>query len=156
MWRYVAGLVGGALLIAGSVLWWKNAAIARHPLPDAPVAEAQAPTDDRAPTPEPPAASEKTREERRLSRIDHDKNGQVSRDEFLAMRRRNFDKLDRDHDGRLSFDEYATKAVERFAVADKDKSQALTAVEFATTRIVRKADATRCPLPRRANEEDDG
>ena len=37
-----------------------------------------------------PARSEKTREEKRFLRSDHDKNGAISRDEFLAARRRNF------------------------------------------------------------------
>jgi hypothetical protein len=153
MWRYLVGLVAGVLLVAGGVLWWRSSAIAHRTLPNAPGATAQAGGADDA-MPDPPEASEKTREEKRLSRIDHDKNGQVSRDEFLAARRRNFAKLDVDGDGKLSFEEYAAKGVERFATADTDKSGALTAAEFATTRIVRKSQPTcRCPAQRPANED---
>jgi hypothetical protein len=154
MWRYLVGLVAGVLLVAGGVLWWKSTAIARHTLPDAPAQVAAAAAGEALP--ELPMASEKTREEKRLSRIDHDKNGEVSRDEFLAARRRNFAKLDVDGDGKLSFDEYAVKGVERFAAADKDKTGALTAAEFATTRIARKDSATRCPPANRPADQDEG
>ncbi len=155
MWRYLVGLVAGVLLVAGGVLWWRNAAVARHTLPDAPAAQAGGAADEDA-LPEPPAASDKTREQKRLSRIDKNKDGQVGRDEFLAARRRNFDKLDIDHDGRLSFDEYAAKAIDRFTDADKDKSGTLNAAEFATTRAVRKTRPTcRCPEPREAKGDEE-
>ena len=152
MWRYLVGLVAGVLLVGGGALWWRSAAIARHSLPDAP----QVATAADSAMPDPPAASEKTREEKRLSRIDHDKNGQVGRDEFLAMRRRNFDKLDLNHDGQLAFDEYAAKAIERFVAADKDKTGALGAAEFATTKPPRKTVTERCAPAGKAKEEDEG
>jgi len=153
MWRYLVGLFAGVLLVAGGVLWWKSTAIARHALPDAPAEAASAGAGEGLP--ELPMASEKTREEKRLSRLDHDKNGEVSRDEFLAARRRNFAKLDVDGDGKLSFEEYAVKGVERFAAADKDKTGALNAAEFATTRLARKAATTRCPPAGRAGDQDE-
>jgi hypothetical protein len=156
MWRYLVGLVAGVLLVAGGVLWWRSSAIARHILPDAPQIAASAGGATEEAMPDPPAASEKTREERRLSRIDHDKNGEVSRDEFLAARRRNFARLDIDGDGKLSFEEYAVKGVERFAAADKDKTGALNASEFATTRVVRKTQTTRCPPPARSAAREEG
>jgi hypothetical protein len=155
MWRYLVGLAAGVMLMAGGVLWWKSTAMARHTLPDAPQAAAASGGVGEG-LPELPMASEKTREEKRLSRIDHDKNGQVSRDEFLAARRRNFAKLDVDGDGKLSFEEYAVKGIERFAEADKDKTGALTAAEFATTRVARKASATRCPPAGRSGDQDEG
>jgi hypothetical protein len=155
MWRYLVGLAAGVMLMAGGVLWWKSSALARHTLPDAPQAVAVG-SGAGGDLPELPMASDKTREEKRLSRIDHDKNGQVSRDEFLAARRRNFAKLDVDGDGKLSFEEYAVKGIERFAEADKDKTGALTASEFATTRVTRKTSTTRCPPAGRAADSDEG
>ena len=46
-----------------------------------------------------PEATEKTREEKRFSRYDKNKDGKVQIDEYLAARRKNFDKLDLDHNG---------------------------------------------------------
>ena len=142
MWRYLVGLIAGVLLMGGSALWWRNSATARSTLPDAPIAALSGSGDA---TPDPPAASEKTREEKRFSRYDHDRDNVVSRDEFLASRRRAFAKLDVNGDGKLSFDEYAVKTEKRFATADHDGSGTLDAPEFATTRIVRKTRAApRC------------
>jgi hypothetical protein len=148
MWRYLVGMLAGVLLMGGGLLWWHSRAIASHVLPEAPVALAGlAAGGNNEEVPEPPIASEKTREQKRFSRYDHDKNGAVSREEFLAARRKAFAKLDTDHDGKLSFDEYAVKTETRFADADADHNGTLTPAEFATTRIARKprAAAPRCP-----------
>jgi len=160
MWRYLVGAVAGVLLVAGGVLAWQNVASASHrasPLPArllAPASDGGSAADD--PVPDPPAASEKTKEEKRFSRYDHDRNGRVSRDEFLLARRKNFAKLDTDGNGQLSFDEYAVKGEQRFAGADADKSGTLDAIEFATTRVQRKARPTpRCP-PSRSSDDDQG
>jgi hypothetical protein len=59
----------------------------------------------------------KTREEKRFSRYDKNKDGKVQTDEYLAARHRNFDKLGADHNGALSFQEYAVKGIEKFDVA---------------------------------------
>ena len=156
MWRYLVGMVAGVLLVAGGVLWWRNSAVASHILPAAPrLAAANTQTGAAGDeVPEPPAASVKTREEKRFGRYDHDKNGAVSRDEFLMARRKAFAKLDANGDGVLSFDEYAVKTEKRFADADADRSGALTAPEFATTRIARKTrTAPRC-APVAARDEE--
>jgi hypothetical protein len=160
MWRYFVGAAAGVMLVAGGVLAWQNVAIATHRVPPLP-ARLVAPAADEAgaddPVPDPPAASEKTKEQKRFSRYDRDRNGTVSRDEFLAARRKNFAKLDLDGNGQLSFDEYAVKGEQRFAGADADKSGALDAAEFATTRVQRKAHASpRCPPPRAAGDDDQG
>jgi hypothetical protein len=156
MWRYLVGLAAGVLLVLGGVLWWQSSAGAREVLPDAPAARtasiAVEPGADEVPLP--PRASEKTREEKRFARYDKDKNGGVSRDEFLAARKRAFAKLDLNGDGALSFDEYAIKGRERFAKADADKTGVLTAAEFATTRVVRATrSAAKCPPARETSEE---
>ncbi len=154
-WRYLVGMAAGVLLMAGGVFWWRTTTIAGHAFAEAPSVSGSASATGDDAMPDPPAASEKTREQKRLSRIDHDKDGQVSRDEFLAARRRNFAKLDKDGDGKLSFDEYAAKAIERFDEADKDKSGKLNAAEFATTKAVRKAHENRCPPQAKAKDEDE-
>ena len=91
-----------------------------------------------------PQATEKTREEKRFDRYDHDKNGKIDRDEYLLARHKNFAKLDTNGDGKLSFEEYAAKAIVKFSTADSDHSRTLDHAEFATTRVVRKT-RPRCP-----------
>jgi hypothetical protein len=80
-----------------------------------------------------PEADSKTREEKRFSRYDHDKDGKVEAAEYLAARQRNFAKLDVDHNGALSFQEYAAKGIEKFNAADKGRKGWLTQAELATT-----------------------
>lgn len=99
---------------------------------------------------DPPQATEKTREEKRFSRYDRDKNGGVAAAEYLFSRRKAYAKLDVNGDGKLSFDEYAVKTITKFNGADKDRSGVLTPVEFLTTRVVRaKPKSTKCPPPLR-------
>lgn len=88
-----------------------------------------------------PEASPATREERRFNRYDKDRDASITRDEYLAARRKAFAKLDVNGDGRLDFDEWAVKATAKFAAADRDKSGAMNAAEFATTAVRRKAPA---------------
>lgn len=137
MWRYLVGAVAALVLAGGGLWWWKNSAIAERGEPRPSYAAAPAmPTDV---LPEPPVADEKTKEQKRFARVDKDKDGRITRDEYLNLRRKNFAKLDRNGDGVLSFDEYAVKAIDKFAAADKDRNGSLNAVEFATTRVQRKA-----------------
>ena len=91
-----------------------------------------------------PEATPKTREKKRFGRYDKDRNGSITREEYLASRRKAYAKLDRDGDGRLSFDEWAVRAATKFAGADRDKSGAMNAAEFATTAVKRRP-ARRCP-----------
>lgn len=144
MKAYLAGAGSMLLLLAaGFFLWTGLVRRDGSPIPTAPAALASL-TNDAMALPEPPEATEKTREQKRFSRTDHDHDGKIGRDEYLQLRRKNFAKLDTDGDGRLSFDEYAAKAIAKFDGADADKSGALDAAEFATTRAVRKTKP-RCP-----------
>jgi hypothetical protein len=61
----------------------------------------------------------------------------VTRDEYLASRRKAWAKLDANGDGRLSFDEWSAKTIAKFAAADKDGSAAMNPAEFATTAVKR-------------------
>jgi len=155
MWRYLVGTLAGVLLLGGGVLLWRSSATANRALiPAAPAVEVAA-TDGAGDDAEPPAASEKTREEKRFSRYDHDKNGSVAREEYLAARRKAYAKLDLNGDGRLTFDEWAAKTEKKFADADGDRSGALTPVEFVKTRVARQTKApVRCPPTDKGDQEE--
>lgn len=138
MWRYLAG--GAAILLlagAGVTLYGSRG----HP--GAPLLAAAAPAQTAAgsaPLPDTvPEAGDRTREQKRFDRYDKDRNGQVTREEYLAQRRKAYAKLDVNHDGVLSFDEWAVKAETKFAAADGDRSGAMNPTEFATTAVKRNA-----------------
>ena len=149
MWRYLVGGVAALLMAGAGVLIWSGLASRDNRIPPPPAAM-MAPVAAVAPavaeTPDPPQATEKTKEEKRFSRADHDKDGKIELSEYLQARHRNFDKLDTNHDGKLSFDEYAAKAEAKFAGADADKSGTLSPSEFATTRVVRKSKPRCAPV----------
>lgn len=152
MWRYAAGAVAALLLAAAGALLYQGRASPEPLLPAMP-AGSDAPADlpDAA-----PAATSRTREEKRFGRYDKDRDGTITRDEYLLSRRKAYAKLDRDGDGRLSFDEWAIKAATKFATADRDKSGSMTAAEFATTAVVRKARVQpKCVCPSAGAAEDD-
>ena len=158
MWRYLVGALAALLLAGGGLLWWRTTAVAeRSALLQRTTPVGADVTEDGEALPEPPAASEKTREQKRFGRYDKDRDGKITRDEYLAQRRKAFAKLDTDGDGRLSFDEWAIKAATKFATADADRTGILTPAEFATTRVVRKKrPAVNCPpsaAPAREDEE---
>ncbi len=146
MWRYLAGAGAGALLVAAGMMLQ-----AMRPAPVAPLAAM--PTQTTANVegqtvagPAVPEATAKTREEKRFNRYDKDRDGSITRDEYLASRRKAFAKLDKDANGALSFDEWAIKTETKFATADADKSGAMNAAEFATTAVKRKPRAKlKCP-----------
>jgi hypothetical protein len=160
MWRFLGGVASALLLVTAGLFIWKAQAGSQPLIPAMPAAGEAAPmglTDLAGP----PSASEKTKEEKRFSRYDKDKNGSVGRDEYLVSRQKAFAKIDLNHDGKLSFDEYAAKAEIKFASADRDKSGTLTAAEFASTRVVHKVKpkAKCAPLvraPAAADEPEEG
>lgn len=150
MWRFLAGVASALLLAGAGVFLFRSSARTEPPIAALTATAASAATDGSvlADDGEIPAATAKTREERRFGRYDKDKDGAVARDEFLASRRKAFVKLDVDGDGRLSFDEWAVKAMAKFAAADADRSGRLTPAEFATTAVKRKArPRPNCPPP---------
>jgi hypothetical protein len=154
MWRFLAGVAATLILVTAGLFLWNARADRISPIPEAP--QALASSNEDVELAAPPAASEKTREEKRFARYDKDKNGAVAQAEYLAGRRKGFDKLVLNHDGRLSFEEYAVKGVQKFAAADKDKNGQLGATEFAATRVVRKAKPKRdCPPTRQPASEEE-
>lgn len=156
MWRYLAGGAAALLMVAVGVLVFNARAHTDAVLPPQPLVAADGRPAQATPagTPLPdtvPEATERTREQKRFDRYDKDRDGKVTREEYLLARHKAFAKLDTNHDGMLSFDEWAVKAEAKFATADKDKSGSLTPVEFATTAVKRKPKRrVNCPPPEQA------
>jgi hypothetical protein len=153
---FVVALVG--LLGAGLILW-------RAPPVTQPATALAVPGGVSAgsaaieaePAPPPLAAprsplSDAEREARRLKRYDKDRDGIVSRSEYLANRRKAFDKADRNHDGRLDFEEFAAATATKFTRADRNADGVLSAKEFATTAVKRKPRIV-CACPPAAEEQ---
>ena len=134
MLRFFAGVASCFLLLTGAFLVWQSHAAERPVLPAAPTPRSYAasmlssPEDLTA-----PEASPKSREERRFSRADKNKDGRIESEELLGARRKAFAKLDANGNGALSFEEWAAKTINKFQGADKDRSGWLTAAEYATT-----------------------
>ena len=152
MWRLMA--CAGAILLLGlaGILSWKSMASVDDALPAPPPSSSGAMLlSSKAPS-TPPAASDRTREDKRFDRYDKDQDQSVTREEYLASRRKAWARLDTDHDGKLSFEEWATKATSKFAAADADRSGRLSRTEFASTRVKRRA-MTRCACPPAKDEE---
>ncbi len=82
---------------------------------------------------EAPEASAKSREEKRFSRADKNKDGKIEAEELLEPRRKAFAKLDANGNGNLSFEEWAATTIDKLKGADKDRNGWLTAAEYATT-----------------------
>ena len=138
MARFLAGAAACFLLMTGAFLFWQSRAADHPSLPKAPSATAAAASffGGSGEPLQAPEASEKTREEKRFSRADKNKDGKIESEEYFAARRRNFDKLDANHDGKLGFEEYAAKAIDKFNTAGGRKGW-LTEAEFATTAAPR-------------------
>lgn len=157
MWRFLAGAGAMAALAGAGFMIFSGHASPQQPLLAARAAPAQAGGDEAQDLPDTvPAATARTREERRFGRYDKDRNGQITRDEYLAARRKAFGRLDRNGDGQLSFDEWGTKAIAKFATADRDRSGAMNASEFVTTRVVRRTPTRAradCPPAQRQRAE---
>ena len=135
MARFFAGVAACFLMVTGAFLLWQSRAEQAPPLPPAP--EPRPLSTVIAPNPvrlEAPEASPKSREEKRFSRADKNKNGRIESEELLAPRRKAFAKLDANGNGTLSFEEWADKTIDKFRGADSDRSGWLTPAEYATTR----------------------
>jgi hypothetical protein len=133
MARFLAGAAACFLLLTGAFLIWQSRAQQGSTLPPAPPPRATTPAMVMPGRLEAPEASPKSREERRFSRADRNKNGRIEAEELLSPRRKAFAKLDANGDGRLAFEEWAAKTIDKFKGADGDRSGWLTAAEYATT-----------------------
>jgi hypothetical protein len=134
MLRFFAGAASAFLLLTGAFLIWQSRAERGPTLPDAPPARtAGASLFAASAKLEAPEASPKSREEKRFSRADKNKDGRIEANELLVPRRKAFAKLDANGNGALSFEEWAVKTIGKFKGADKDRNGILTAAEYAST-----------------------
>jgi hypothetical protein len=134
MLRFLAGAASCFLLLTGAFLIWQSHAEQRPGLPEAPAARTYSASMLASQQPlEAPEASPKSREERRFSRADKNKDGKIEANELLDPRRKAFAKLDTNGNGSLSFEEWAVKTISKFQGADKDRNGWLTPAEYATT-----------------------
>ena len=139
MGRFFAGVAACFLMMTGAFLLWQGRAaeptpgLTPPPETAVPVAPLLASASKRQGPLRAPEASPKSREERRFSRADKDKDGRIAAEELFAPRRKAIAKLDKNGNGSLSFDEWAVKTVTKFQDADQDGSGWLTAAEYAST-----------------------
>lgn len=135
MLRFLAGVASALLLVAAGFFVWQSRAERELQVPPAPKAAAYAgPLLQSQSLPEPPAANEKTKEQKRFARADKDDDGRITKLELLEPRRKAFAKLDTNGNGNLSFEEWAVKTLGKFEGADGDNSGWLTPTEYETTK----------------------
>lgn len=138
--RFLSGVGATVFLMAAGWFVWQSNAEEQTVIPPAPLARLAA----AEPPPllrqarlgaltAPPAATAKTREEKRFGRADKDDDGRITRAELLAPRQKAFAKLDKNSDGKLAFEEWAAKTIGKFDGADDNGDGALTATEYAET-----------------------
>lgn len=134
MARFLAGAAACLLLVTGAFLLWQGRAEQGPALPPAPSASgAPSMVTSASPLPQAPEATPKSREQKRFSRADKDKDGKIAREELLGSRRKAFAKLDTNGNGALSFEEWGVKTLTKFAGADADRTGSLTPAEYAST-----------------------
>jgi hypothetical protein len=134
MARFLAGAAACFLLLTGAFLFWQSSAAENPSFPKAPEARtARASLFNTAQALPAPEARQKSREEKRFSRADKNKDGKIQEEEILGARREAFAKLDTNGNGALSFEEWAAKTIGKFEGADSDRSGWLTPAEYATT-----------------------
>jgi hypothetical protein len=130
MLRFFAGAAASLLLVTGAFLIWQSRAEQR---PAAPAARTYSASMLNSAVLQAPEASGKSREERRFSRADKNKDGKIESEELLGSRRKAFAKLDTNGNGSLAFEEWAVRTIDKFKGADKDRNGLLTPAEYATT-----------------------
>ena len=150
MGRMILGMFLGLVVASVGLYWWQSVAQVEANAPPPPVAD-QGISPDELPLvdpsdqkgPEPPEASELTREEIRFFRYDRNRDRVITRNEMLSTRSDGFRKLDKDGNNLLTFEEWAVTTANRFDGADANGDGRLTPAEFATTAP--KKSASRKP-----------
>tara|TARA_R110002072_G_scaffold297893_2_gene471103 strand:- start:150 stop:614 length:465 start_codon:yes stop_codon:yes gene_type:complete len=152
--RIALGAILALVLTGVGLFWWQGRAeVERGAPPPLPLETTEFADELELPQavvgdllgPEPPQATELTREQRRFFRYDRDRDLRITRNEMLSSRTDAFRKLDIDGNNLLTFEEWAVATVDRFEGADADGNDWLTPSEFATTRPrPRTTPACRC------------
>ena len=133
MARFLAGAAACFLLLTGAFILWQSHAEPGPGLPAAPKPRSASAFLTPAGPLHAPEADPKSREQKRFSRTDKNKDGRIEAEEVFGARRKAFAKLDLNGNGALSFEEWAAKTIEKFHGADKDRSGWLTPSEYALT-----------------------
>ena len=141
--RLILGAVGALLMVGVGLFWIQGRAEVERaaPPPDPEALAQESPDPDALPLadlegllgPEPPEASDLTREQRRFFRYDRNRDMKITRNEMLSSRTDAFRKLDTDGNNLLDFEEWAITTATRFDEMDADGNRELTAAEFATS-----------------------
>jgi len=147
--RLVLGALAALLLVSLGLFWMQGRAEVEEGAPPPEEATAQP---DEFPSaaiedlvgPEPPEATELSREQRRFARYDHDSDGRITRNEMLSTRTAGFRRLDKDGNNLLTFEEWAVTTVDKFDHADVNGNDWLTPEEFRRTAPPRRSG----PKPR--------
>ena len=105
MVRFLAGAAACFLLLTGVFFIWQSRAEPGPGLPAAPKPRAPSSYFSAAAPLQAPEADPKTREERRFSRADKNKDGKIESEEIFGARRKAFAKLDANANGSLTFEE---------------------------------------------------
>lgn len=138
--RIVLGALAALLMVSAGLFWMQGrAAVERGAPPPLPAPSALDP--DVLPSadvgdlvgPAPPEATELSKEQRRFSRYDRDRDMRVSRSEMLSTRTDGFRKLDKDGNNLLTFEEWAFATSDKFRDADVNRDLWLTPEEFRKT-----------------------
>ena len=137
MLRFFGGVVSTLLLVAAGFFIWKSRAERQELIPSAPEARTYAGSllQQQPVLADPPAALDKTKEQKRFARADKDDDGRITKVELLEPRRKAFAKLDTNGNGSLSFEEWTVKTFDKFSGADADSSGWLTPKEYEATKV---------------------
>lgn len=153
MKRVILSAIATLALVGLGLFWWQGRAEVEKGAPPPLVEEAPEDDQDSLPEsdpgemvgPEPPEATELTREQRRFFRYDRNRDRRITRTEMLASRTDGFRRLDVDGNNLLTFEEWAVTTADRFEGADANGDGELTPAEFATTAPKRRRKpACRC------------
>ena len=134
MGRFLAGAIASLLLVTGAFLIWQGRAQGPVvPAAPPPRLVANVAPISLARIPRALSADPASKEQKRFTRADKDKDGRITLAELVDPRRKAYAKLDLNQDGKLSFEEWAVKTIDKFTEADADKNKALSAAEYAST-----------------------
>ncbi len=146
--RMVLGALAALLMVSAGLFWWQGRAELARGLPPPDISNAAdagaASSADDTPIALPSAAAhvrgaslprvgkpKASTEQKRFTRFDKNRDGQISRTEMLSTRVKAFQKLDINHDNMLSFEEWAVKTSDRFKEIDSNHDGIITPAELA-------------------------
>jgi hypothetical protein len=157
--RIAVGAFAALLFVSAGLFWWQGRAAIEH---GAPPPDLSGPAATGEPPIELPSAGAhgrgaalpgakkalQSKEEKRFSRYDRNRDGSVSRVEMLSTRVKAFQKLDTNHDNLLSFEEWAIRTSDRFRQIDGNGDGVVSRAEldaFYAARDAAKAAQARQP-----------